>query len=90
MFKGSAPRPQRDLSAIEEKLRASLEAAREHETRAIREFRSAIPDTSSIPIPQGALQLKRAAEEAAAAAYLIALQRFSNFVIHGIVPDDLD
>jgi hypothetical protein len=89
MFKGSAPRPQRDLSAIEEKLRASLEAAREHETRAIREFRSAIPDTSSIPIPQGALQLKRAAEEAAA-AYLIALQRFSNFVIHGIVPDDLD
>jgi hypothetical protein len=33
--------------------------------------------------------LKRAAEEAAA-AYLIALQRFSNFVIHGIVPDDLD
>jgi hypothetical protein len=89
MSKGSAPRPQRDPSAIEEKLRAALEAARERETKATREFRSAIPDTSSIPIPQGAQQLKHAAEEAAS-AYLIALQRFSNFVIHGIVPDDLD
>jgi hypothetical protein len=35
------------------------------------------------------LGLKLAAEEAAG-AYLVALQRFSNFVIHGIVPDDLD
>jgi hypothetical protein len=35
------------------------------------------------------LQLKREAEEATE-AYLTALQRFSNFVIRGIVPDDLD
>jgi len=87
--KGSAPRPQRDPSAIEEKLRAALEAARESETTAIREFRSAIAGISSIPMPQATLQLKHAAEEAAT-AYLMALQRFSNFVIHGIVPDDLD
>jgi len=33
--------------------------------------------------------LKHAAQEATG-AYLVALQRFSNFVIHGTVPDDLD
>src|SRR5262249_49517344 len=44
--KGLAPRPQRDPSAIEEKLRAALEAARELEARAIGQFRSATAGVS--------------------------------------------
>ena len=86
MSNGSAPPPQRDPLAIGEKLRVALEAARESEARAGAEFRSATADPSSSPARLS--ELKNAAEDASE-AYLLALRRFSNFVINGIVPDDL-
>ena len=78
----------REVLTIEEELRAALEAAREREARAIEQFHSATVGVSSIS-PTDMLGLKHAAEEATR-AYLVALERFSNFVIHGTVPDDLD
>jgi hypothetical protein len=88
MSEASAPRPQRDPLAIEEKLRAALEAAREREATAGAEFRSATADPSSISTPDRLAELKNAAEDASE-AYLLALRRFGTFVINGIVPDDL-
>jgi len=78
----------REVLTIEEELRVALEAAREREARAIEQFHSATVGVSSIS-PTDMLGLKHAAEEATG-AYLVALERFSNFVIHETVPDDLE
>ena len=81
-----------DYLAIEERLRGDLEKARAEYHAACGDFHSLIKEIpAGIPQPDGELRIRRAAEASRTALqnYTIALTRFSQYTLSGIVPEDL-
>ena len=84
-------RPKRSRIEIEELLSAAMNTANEQRKQAVAEFlevTAAVPHDSSA---DGILLIAKAgaARQQAFAEYQIALNRFMDFVVSGIVPDDL-
>ena len=74
----------RDRAAIEDALRATLEAAREEYTKVSAEFDAlAWQVPSGIPSPDGTFRIEKAGKrrQAAFANYIEALRRFADFVL---------
>lgn len=77
---------------IEERLKCDLEEARAEYQSACVEFDSLVKDIpSGIPQPDGELRLQQTGEASRAALqnYTVALKRFSQYTLSGIVPEDL-
>jgi hypothetical protein len=77
---------------IEERLKEDLDKARSEYQAACVEFHSLVKDIpSGIPQPDGELRLRRSGEVSRAALqnYSLALKRFSQYTLSGIVPKDL-
>src|SRR5882762_4245875 len=84
-------RPKRSRIEIEELLSAAMNTANEQRKQAVAEFlevTAAVPHDSSA---DGILLIENAgaARQQAFAEYQISLNRFMDFVVSGIVPDDL-
>jgi hypothetical protein len=78
--------------AIEARLLREVEQARESYSIANREFDEICNDApSGIPHPDGSLRITQAGKNRSSARqnYLGALQRWTNFIVDGKVPDDL-
>ena len=81
-----------NLREIERTLRKDLEKARLQQSAEQRVFRAAFDDAPvGYPPPDGAAALIQASRthRAALENYSNALRRFTDFVVSGIVPDDL-
>jgi hypothetical protein len=77
---------------IEERLRGDLEKARSEYQAACGEFDSLVKDIpNGIPQADGGLHLRQSGEASRAAlqTYTVALKRFSQYTLSGIVPEDL-
>ena len=77
---------------IEQRLKGELDKAREAYGAASREFDLLIMSIPSrIPQPHGDLRIQQTAEASRAAlqTYLLALKRFSQYTLRGIVPEDM-
>ena len=77
---------------IEQRLKGELDKAREAYGAASREFDLLIKGIpSGIPQPDGDLRIRQAgkASRAALRNYTLALERFSQYTLAGIVPEDL-
>jgi hypothetical protein len=82
---------QRQLE-IEERLKADLDKARAEYKAAAAEFDSLIKEISGgVPATDGELRIRQGGEASRAALrnYTLALKRFSQYTLSGIVPDDL-
>jgi hypothetical protein len=77
---------------IEERLKCDLDKAREEYQAACVEFDSLVKEISSgVPQPDGELRIRQTGEASSAALhnYTLALKRFSQYTLSGIVPNDL-
>jgi hypothetical protein len=77
---------------IEERLKGDLEKARSEYQAACGEFHSLVKDIpTGIPQPDGELRIRQTGEASRAALqnYTLALKRFSEYTLSGIVPKDL-
>jgi hypothetical protein len=77
---------------IEERLKGDLEKARSEYQAACVEFHSLVQDIpSGVPQPDGELRLRQTGQASRAALqnYTLALKRFSQYTLSGIVPEDL-
>jgi len=82
---------QRQLE-IEERLKADLEKARAEYKAAAAEFDSLIREIpSGVRTSDGELRIRQSGEASRAALrnYTLALKRFSQYTLSGIVPEDL-
>lgn len=93
MDPGRLPRdehPRHDF--IQSQLRRVLERANERYRKAEKDFTDvALGVPSGIPSPDGTLRIRKISEErhAASEEYRKALQCYTDFVLHGIVPEDM-
>lgn len=77
---------------IEERLKGDLEKARSEYQAACGEFHSLVREIpTGIPQPDAELRIRRTGEASRAALqnYTLALKRFSQYTLSGIVPKDL-
>jgi hypothetical protein len=77
---------------IEERLKCDLDKARAEYQAACGEFHSLVKEIpSGIPQPDGELRLRHAGEASRVALqnYTVALKRFSQYTLSGVVPEDL-
>jgi hypothetical protein len=77
---------------IEERLKGELEKARSEYRAACGEFHSLVKDIpTGMPQPGGELRIRQSGEASRAALqnYSLALKRFSQYTLSGIVPEDL-
>ena len=78
---------------IERILHDELERARSSYDSQTDQFRTAtkgiVPKDASLPDGTPAIRAAGTERRAALEAYSLALKRFNNFVVNGIVPDDL-
>jgi hypothetical protein len=82
----------REYVEIEERLKGDLEQARAQYQAACGEFDLLVKDIpSGIPHPDGELRIRQTGEASRAAlqTYTLALKRFSQYTLSGIVPQDL-
>ena len=80
------------LLCIERRLCADLQAARVDRAAAAQRFNDVIRNVpTGIPSPDSSLGIRQAGSEyhLAQEAYRVALQRFTDFLVRGIVPADL-
>ena len=81
-----------DHLEIEQRLKGELDKAREAYGAASREFDLLIRDIpSGIPQPDGNLRIRKIGEASRVALknYTLALKRFSQYTLAGIVPEDM-
>jgi hypothetical protein len=80
----------RDIATV---LNDDLLKARERHLKAVAEFDTVTADfPSGIPEPDGAFRIRKAgaAQVQTHQAWIKALQRFSDFTLRGIIPEDLE
>jgi len=80
------------LLCVEKHLCADLQTARADKAAAAQRFNEVVKQVpTGIPAPDSNLGIKQAGSEyhQAKEACRLALQRFTDFLVHGIVPDDL-
>ena len=78
-------------SDIAAKLKAELDEANRENIAASAEFNSIMKDIpSGIPQPDGSLRIRQAAAKmnAAVRKHVLAVNRFSDFMVHGVPPED--
>ena len=81
-----------DHFELERRLKEELDNAHEEYARASREFDLMIMEIpSGIPQPDGGLRIRKGGEASRAALrkYTLALKRFSEYTLEGVVPEDM-
>jgi hypothetical protein len=88
---GQAPRPRLARYEIEALLIAELTSARAYRKQTAAEFLWVMRETPYGSPSDGLLRMSRASDAngKAMVEYEVALKRLSNFIVDGIVPDDL-
>jgi hypothetical protein len=82
----------REYAQIEERLKGDLDKARAEYHALSAQFHSLVNDIpSGLPLPNSELRIRQSGEAARAALqnYTLALKRFSQYTLSGIVPEDL-
>lgn len=82
----------REYAQIEERLKGDLDKARTEYHALSAQFHSLVNDIpSELPLPVSELRIQQSGEAARAALknYTVALKRFSQYTLSGIVPEDL-
>jgi hypothetical protein len=82
----------REHQEIEERLKGDLDRARVEYQAACGEFHSPVKEIPcGVPPPDGELRIRQTGEASRAALqnYALALKRFSQYTLSGIVPKDL-